>query len=148
MKVLFIATVVILYVGVVSAAPQGSGDSGEAPTASGDSGEAPTASGDSGEQPTAPGNAPTASGDAPTASGDAPVQFSWDVLNNQLQPTLPGCKNPYVPPRHPSTLPPEMADTCFKFRTKFNATKILRECGGEGCTMLLPVSQILFWEIS
>merc|ERR1712027_273181 len=91
MKVLFISTVLVLFVGVVSAAPQGSGDSGEAPTASGDSGE----------QPTAPGNAPTASGDAPTASGDAPVQFSWDVLNNQLQPTLPGCKNPYVPPRHP-----------------------------------------------
>merc|ERR1712027_78973 len=96
MKVLFISTVLILFVGVVSAAPQGSGEGGEAPTASGDSGEAPTAS----EQPTASTDAPTASSDAPTAAEDAPVQFSWEELK-ELEPTLPGCK-PYVPPRHPS----------------------------------------------
>ena len=36
-----------------------------------------------------------------------------------------------------------MADTCFKFRTKFNATKIMHECGDvedESCTMIYPVS--------
>merc|ERR1712193_218866 len=96
----------------------------------------PTASGDSGEQPTGSGD----SGNQPTGSGDAPVQFSWDELKD-MEPTLPGCKRPFFPPKHPSTLPPNMADTCFKFRTKFNATKIMHECGDVGdedCTMLYP----------
>ena len=128
MKVLFISTVLILFVGAASAAPKDSGDSEEAPTATGDSGEVPTASEDSGEVPTAPGD----SGDQPAGSGDAPLQFSWEELA-ELEPTLRGCK-PVIIPSQPS---PEL---CMIFAPQFNATKILHECGGEGCTMVHPVS--------